>query len=70
MKSAHLKVIFLILAALVAVYGVARWVSGEGAATEDGRIPDAVKAGVELIRVLGPGGRGAGEAARRLLRDK
>lgn len=55
MKSAHLKVIFLILAALVAVYGVIRWVSGEGGSTEDGRIPEAVEAGVELIRVLGPG---------------
>jgi hypothetical protein len=46
--------IFLILVALIAVYGVARWIAGDGEAPADGRIPEAA-AGAELVRVLGPG---------------
>jgi hypothetical protein len=53
-KSTHLKVIFLILLALIGVYGVVRWVSGSGDAPDDERIPEAAT-GAELIRVLGPG---------------
>lgn len=54
MRSGQLKVIFAVLAALLAAYGAVRILSGDGRAPEGDRIAEAVRDGFRVLRVRPP----------------